>query len=457
LFEDVVLNISLGAKIGVLGINGSGKSSLLKIIAGVDKEYEGDVIISKGISVGYVAQEPVLDESKDVKGNIMDGVPSKKRNLLNAYMEICNHLEKNPTLEDDSIREWKQQKTSLEKQIDEENLFDLNRKIARAMSALRCPASHRSIAELSGGEKRRIALCRLLIAQPDFLLLDEPTNHLDAESVSWLEHHLREYSGTVVAITHDRYFLDNVASLIIEIDQGKLFSYQGNYSAWLLRKEERQKLETKREDQRNKILSRELEWIRQSPKGRNTKNKARIQSYERLLEESHRQRSHLPGTISIKPGPRLGDVVLEIKGLSKSYEDRVLFRDVSLKLEPGAIVGIVGPNGCGKTTLFNIISGRETPDSGSIKLGETVRFAFVSQTREEQLNPDYSVYEEVSEGQETFRFGQNVIHARSYLAAVSFLQTQIYFFLPSFLRSFLRKQLSSSISRALHRTNWSVL
>src|SRR3982075_249916 len=403
------------AKIGVLGPNGAGKSTLLLIMAGVDHDCVGDARIPDGYRPGLLAQEPVLDPAKDVRGNVEDGVAAQ-RAILDRYNELSMKLgEDLPPAEMERVTD-DLQKTQDE--IEAKGLWELDTTVGVAMDALRCPPGDQEVATLSGGERRRVALCRLLLSKPDLLLLDEPTNHLDADSVGWLERHLAEYPGCVVAGTHDRYFLDNVAGWILELDKGAGIPYQGNYSSWLEQKRKRLADEEKQESARQRTLARELEWVRASPRARQAKSKARIEAYERLLAEDPELRER-DLEISIPPGPRLGDVVVEAEGIRKSYGDKLLFDDLSFSLPRGGIVGIIGPNGAGKTTLFRLITGEEKPDGGSLIVGETVKLAYVSQTRD-TLVPNKNVWEEISGGEENILVGSRTRNARAYAASFNF-------------------------------------
>ena len=403
------------AKIGVLGANGAGKSTLLRIMSGVDREYSGDARITEGFSAGLLAQEPMLDPAKDVRGNVEDGVAAQ-RAVLDRYNALSMKLGEELSAQDLERASDDLQKTQDE--IEAKGLWELDATVDVAMDALRCPPGDQAVGTLSGGERRRVALCRLLLAKPDLLLLDEPTNHLDAESVAWLERHLAEYAGCVVAVTHDRYFLDNVAGWILELDRGFGIPYQGNYSSWLDQKRARLSVEEKQESARQKTLARELEWVRASPRARQAKSKARIEAYERLLAEDPEDRER-ELEISIPPGPRLGDLVIEAKGLRKAYGEKLLFDDLSFSLPRGGIVGIIGPNGAGKTTLFRLITGEEKPDGGSLKVGETVKLAYVSQTRD-TLDPNKNVWEEISGGEENILVGSRTRNARAYAASFNF-------------------------------------
>jgi ATP-binding cassette ChvD family protein len=412
ILRDISLGFYYGAKIGVLGLNGAGKSTLLRIMAGVDKDYIGEISASKGYSVGLLEQEPKLDESKTVIEVVKEAVKPIV-DMLARYDEV-NAKFAEPDADFDALVT---EQTKLQEQLDKHDAWNLDSHLEVAMDALRCPPSDTPIKILSGGERRRVALTRLLLSEPDILLLDEPTNHLDAESVAWLEHHLREYKGTVIAVTHDRYFLDNVAGWILELDRGYGIPWKGNYSSWLEQKEERLRLEEKSESKRQKTLQRELEWIRMSPKARQSKGQARVSAYEKLLsQENEARREDLE--IYIPPGPRLGDIVFEFDKLTKSYGDRLILDAFTASVPPGAIIGIVGPNGAGKTTLLKMITGQEKPDSGTIKIGETVKLAYVDQSR--TLDSEKTVYEEISQGAETLELGKRKINARGYCSSFNF-------------------------------------
>jgi len=403
------------AKIGVLGPNGAGKSTLLRIMAGVDHDFVGDARITDGYRPGLLAQEPVLDPAKDVRGNVEDGVAAQ-RAVLDRYNELSVKLGADlPPAEMERVTDELQR---TQDQIEAKGLWELDATVDVAMDALRCPPGDQDVATLSGGERRRVALCRLLLSKPDLLLLDEPTNHLDADSVGWLERHLAEYPGCVVAVTHDRYFLDNVAGWILELDKGAGIPYQGNYSSWLEQKRKRLADEEKQESARQRTLARELEWVRASPRARQAKSKARIDAYERLLAEDPELRER-ELEISIPPGPRLGDVVVEAEGIRKSYGDKLLFDDLSFSLPRGGIVGVIGPNGAGKTTLFRLITGEEKVDAGKLRIGDTVKLAYVSQTRD-TLDPTKSVWEEISGGEENIQIGARTRNARAYAASLNF-------------------------------------
>jgi len=411
------INISMypGAKIGVLGLNGSGKSTLLRIIAGEDDGFSGEVRVTPGFSVGYLPQEPQLDGSKDVLGNVTDGVAHTK-GLLDRFEEVCNAMGE-PDADFDKLLA---EQSELQDQIDAVNGWDLDRQLEIAMDALRLPAPEADVAKLSGGERRRVALCRLLLSKPDLLLLDEPTNHLDAESVAWLERHLHDYHGTVVAVTHDRYFLDNVAGWILELDRGYGIPWEGNYSSWLEQKDERLAQEDKVDETRRRTLARELEWIRMAPRARQAKGKARINAFDQLVAESESaERREAKLQISIPPGPRLGDLVVEAEHLRKGYEERLLVDDLSFALPRGGIVGVIGANGAGKTTLFRMLVGREQADDGVLNVGPTVEFAYVDQSRE-SLDAAKTVYEEITGGVDHLKVGDREVHGRAYVAGFNF-------------------------------------
>jgi ATP-binding cassette ChvD family protein len=412
ILRDISLGFYLGAKIGVLGLNGAGKSTLLRIMAGVDKDYIGEISQSKGYTVGLLEQEPKLDESKTVMEVVKEAVAPIVEML--ARFDEVNAKFAEPDADFDALVA---EQAKLQEQLDKHDAWNLDSRLELAMDALRCPPSDTPINVCSGGEKRRVALTRLLLTEPDILLLDEPTNHLDAESVAWLEHHLRDYKGTVIAVTHDRYFLDNVAGWILELDRGYGIPYKGNYSSWLEQKQERIRLEEKSESQRQKTLNRELEWIRMSPKARQSKGQARVTAYEKLLsQEAEARREELE--IYIPPGPRLGDVVFEFDKVTKSYGDRLILDEFSASVPPGSIVGIVGPNGAGKTTLLKMITGQEKPDSGTVKIGETVKLSYVDQNR--TLDPEKTVYEEISQGADFLELGKRKINSRAYCASFNF-------------------------------------
>jgi energy-dependent translational throttle protein EttA len=414
--KDISLSYFYGAKIGVLGLNGSGKSSLLSILAGVDKEFNGQAVLSPGYTVGLLEQEPVLDDTKTVREIVEEGAAETVA-LLAEFNEITEKFS-DPDADFDKLIE---RQGKVQEKLDHLDAWDLDARLEMAMDALRCPPGDTSVQVLSGGERRRVALCRLLLKKPDILLLDEPTNHLDAESVAWLEHHLQSYPGTVIAVTHDRYFLDNVAGWILELDRGEGIPWKGNYSSWLEQKQQRLGREEKAESERQKTLQRELEWIRMSPKGRHAKGKARITSYEQLLtQESERHAKDLE--IYIPPGPRLGGVVIEADNVAKSYGDNLLVEGMSFRLPPGGIVGIIGPNGAGKTTLFRMVTDQEKPDAGTIKVGDTVKLAYVDQSRA-ALDPDKSIWEVISDGQESIQLGKQTVNSRAYVARFNFSGT----------------------------------
>ncbi len=416
--DDITLAFLPGAKIGVLGLNGSGKSTLLKIMAGELTPSNGDAMPGKGVKVGYLQQEPHLDPDKDVRGNVEDGV-IPRRELLNRFAEMGAKLAE--PMEPDAMTTLLEEYQKVQDAIERTNSWDLDREIEVAMDALRVPPGDADVSTLSGGERRRVALCRLLLSAPDMLLLDEPTNHLDAESVGWLERFLDEYSGTVVAVTHDRYFLDNVAGWILELDRGKGIPYQGNYSSWLEQKEKRLQVEEKKASNRQKALSHELEWVRMNPKGRQAKSKARVSNYERLVaEEAEMQKRGGEADIRIPLAPRLGDLVVEATGVAKGFDDRLLFDNLAFSLPPGGIVGVIGPNGAGKTTMFKMITGQEQPDQGQIRIGDTVKLAYVDQSRDD-LDPKKTVYDEISDGKDMIDLGGgNEMQARAYTAAFNF-------------------------------------
>jgi energy-dependent translational throttle protein EttA len=414
--REIYLGFYYGAKIGVLGLNGSGKSSLLKIIAGVDPNYTGEITRSKGYSTGLLEQEPQLDPNKTVKEVVEEGKADLVA-LLHEYEAVSNKIgEVGP----EEMEKLLDKQAQLQEKIEAANGWELENQLDIAMDALRCPPADQKVGTLSGGEKRRVALCRLMIQEPDILLLDEPTNHLDAESVQWLEQHLQQYKGTVIAVTHDRYFLDNVAGWILELDRGHGIPFQGNYSSWLEQKKDRLEKEEKAESKRKKTLEHELEWIRMSPKARQSKGKARLNRYEELVNQKQDQVAE-DLEIYIPPGPRLGDVVVEANGISKAFGDNVLYESVNFGLPKGGIVGVIGPNGAGKTTMFKMIIGKEKPDAGSIKVGETVKLGYVDQDR--SLDGSKSVYEVISEGQDTIKLGKTEVNARGYCARFNFAGT----------------------------------
>ena len=417
--RDIWLSFLPGAKIGVLGLNGAGKSSLLKVMAGEDHEFLGEAFPAEGISVGCLHQEPRLDPDKDVRGNVEDGVSATKA-LLERYDDL--NMKLGEELPPDVMDKVLEEQGRLQDRIDAVNAWDIDSQLELAMDALRCPPPDAEVATLSGGERRRVALCRLLLGSPDLLLLDEPTNHLDAESVAWLEQFLKEYKGTVVAVTHDRYFLDNVAEWILELDRGSGIPWKGNYSSWLEQKQQRLSQEEKSETKRQKTLQRELEWIRMSPRARQAKGKARLTAYEQLLSEDTAQKAEQV-EVYIPPGPRLGDLVVEARGLRKGYGDLLLIDDLSFTLPRGGIVGVIGPNGAGKTTLFRMITGQEKPDHGTLRLGETVALGCVDQSRD-ALNPNKSVWEEISEGEDELLVGKRPVASRAYVSWFNFKGSQ---------------------------------
>ncbi len=412
--KDISLSYFHGAKIGVLGLNGSGKSTLLHIMAGVDTDFNGETILSKGFTIGYLEQEPLVDVDKSVREVVEEGV-QETVNLLKEFEEINNRFAE--PMDGDAMDKLIQRQGEVQEKLDDLDAWDLDSRLEMAMDALRCPPGETQVRVLSGGEKRRVALCRLLLLKPDILLLDEPTNHLDAESVAWLEHHLKQYQGTVIAVTHDRYFLDNVAGWILELDRGYGIPWKGNYSSWLEQKSERLRREEKAEGAHRKTLQRELEWIRMAPKGRHAKNQARVNAYEKLMDqETQEQDKKLE--LYIPPGPRLGDVVIEADGVTKGFGDRLLMESMQFKLPPGAIVGIIGPNGAGKTTLFRMITNQDHPDQGDFRIGDTVQLAYVDQSRE--LDPQKSIWEEISNGQEQMDIGGRQVNSRAYVARFNF-------------------------------------
>ena len=414
ILDGIWLSFYPGAKIGVLGPNGAGKSSLLRIMAGVDQDFQGEAWAAAGTKIGYLPQEPELDPSKDVRGNVEEAVASQ-RALLKRFEDISMKFAE--PMDDDAMQKLLDEQAKVQEQIDAHNLWELDRTIEIAMDALRLPPADADVTTLSGGERRRVALCRVLLEQPDMLLLDEPTNHLDAESVAWLERHLAEFPGTVVAITHDRYFLDNVAKWILELDRGRGIPWEGNYSSWLEQKKNRLAQEEKQESARQRTLARELEWVRMAPRARQAKSKARVTAYEELVAQDTGERV-MQNEIVIPPPPRLGNDVVIAKGLRKAFGDKLLFEDLEFSLPRGGIVGIIGPNGAGKTTLFRMIAGREEPDDGTLTIGSTVSIAYVDQSRE--LNADNTVYQEVSEGRDTIDVGKREMNSRAYLASFNF-------------------------------------
>ena len=416
--KDIYLSYFYGVKIGVIGLNGSGKSSLLKILAGVDDEFLGKTILSPGYTVGYLEQEPRLDEAKTVRRIVEQGVQATM-DVVNEYNAVNEKFSEE--MSEEAMAKLVDRQAALQEKMDALDAWDIDSRLEMAMDALRCPPGDTPVKILSGGERRRVALCRLLLQKPDILLLDEPTNHLDAESVAWLEHHLQKYEGTIIAVTHDRYFLDNVAGWILELDRGQGIPWQGNYSSWLEQKQNRLKNEEKSESARIKTLERELEWIRMSPKGRHAKSKARIKAYEALLDRDLERES---GTreIFITPGPRLGDVVIEAEGVSKGYGEKLLVEGMTFSLPPGGIVGVIGPNGAGKTTLFRMITGQESPDAGTIRIGETVKLAYVDQSRD-ALDPEKNIWEMISDGQDIIPVGGRQINSRAYVSRFNFSGT----------------------------------
>ena len=415
--KDIYLSYFYGAKIGVIGLNGSGKSSLLRIMAGVDKEINGETVLSPGYTVGYLEQEPLIDDSRTVREVVEEAV-RETVNLLKEFEEI--NAKFGEAMSDDEMNALLERQGEVQEKLDHQDAWDLDARLEMAMDALRCPPPDTPVKILSGGERRRVGLCRLLLQKPDILLLDEPTNHLDAESVAWLEQHLQSYPGTIIAVTHDRYFLDNVAGWILELDRGEGIPWKGNYTSWLEQKQERLRRQEKSESDRQKTLQRELEWIRMSPKARRAKGKARINAYEALLDqESQKRREDLE--IPIPPGPRLGNVVIEAEGVSKAYGDNLLVDDMTFKLPPGGIVGVIGPNGAGKTTLFRMIINQEQPDSGKIRIGETVALGYVDQSR--TLDPKKSIWEEISGGADLLKIGAREVNSRAYVARFNFSGT----------------------------------
>lgn len=416
--KNIYLSFFYGAKIGVIGLNGSGKSSLLKIIAGLDKSFQGEVVFSPGFSVGYLAQEPELDTTKTVKQIVEEGV-AETTAILKEYEDINEKFGLPEVYENaDEMDKLLKRQGELQDIIDATNAWELESKLERAMDALRCPEPDELIVNLSGGERRRVAMCRLLLQEPDVLLLDEPTNHLDAESIDWLEQHLQQYKGTVIAVTHDRYFLDNVAGWILELDRGEGIPWKGNYSSWLDQKAKRLAQEERQETKRQKTLERELEWVNMAPKARHAKSKARLHNYEKLASEETKEREDKL-ELFIPPGPRLGNVVIEVNNVSKAYGDRILFENLSFSLPPAGIVGIIGPNGAGKTTLFRLITGQEQPDSGTFKVGETVVLGYVDQMHDD-LDPNKSVWENITEGNENILLGNKPINSRAYVSKFNF-------------------------------------
>ncbi|HLM56193.1 MAG TPA: energy-dependent translational throttle protein EttA [Pyrinomonadaceae bacterium] len=412
--KDIYLSYFYGAKIGVIGLNGSGKSTLLRVIAGADKNIVGETVLSPGYAIGYLEQEPRLDESKTVREVVEEAV-SETVALLKEFDQINARF--GEELSDDEMNKLLERQGEVQEKLDASDAWDLDSRLEMAMDALRCPPPETPVKTLSGGERRRVALCRLLLMKPDILLLDEPTNHLDAESVAWLEQHLQQYAGTVIAVTHDRYFLDNVAGWILELDRGEGIPWKGNYTSWLEQKQERLRREEKQESERQRTLERELEWVRMAPKARHAKSKARITSYEALLAQQTEQRAR-ELEIYIPPGPRLGQVVIEAESVSKSYGDRLLVEGMTFRLPPGGIVGVIGPNGAGKTTLFRMITGQEQPDSGAIRVGDTVQLGYVDQSR--TLDPTKSIWEEISGGQDAIKLGPREVNSRAYVGRFNF-------------------------------------
>ncbi len=418
ILKDIYLSFFYGAKIGIIGLNGSGKSTLLKIIAGIDKSYQGNVVFSPGYSIGYLEQDPKLDPDKTVRQVVEEGV-QHVMDLLKEYDEVNNAFGDPEVLEDENrMNKLIERQAELQDKLDAADAWNIDNRLDRAMDALRCPPDDQLIKHLSGGERRRVALCRLLLQQPDILLLDEPTNHLDAESVEWLEQHLAQYPGTLIAVTHDRYFLDHVAGWILELDRGEGIPWKGNYSSWLEQKTQRMAQEEKQASKRRKTLERELEWIHMAPKARQAKGKARLSSYDRLLNEDQKEREEKL-EIYIPNGPRLGNKVIEANGVAKAYDDKVLFSDLNFMLPSNGIVGVIGPNGAGKTTLFRLIMGLEKADKGTFDVGDTVKIAYVDQNHKD-LSPDKSVYEVISQGVESFRMGGRDVNARAYLSRFNF-------------------------------------
>jgi ATP-binding cassette ChvD family protein len=419
ILKDIYLSYFYGAKIGVLGLNGAGKSTLLRILAGVDKEYDGQIVLSPGYTIGFLEQEPQVDLNKTVRQCVEEGM-QEKVDLVNEFNAVSDKLG-DPDLDPDAMEKLLEKQGELQEKIDHQGLWDLDNQLEMAMDALRCPPPETPVRVISGGERRRVALCRLLLKKPDILILDEPTNHLDAESVGWLEQHLRRYEGTVIAVTHDRYFLDNVAGWILELDRGQGIPWKGNYSSWLEQKKNRLSLEEKSESNRQKALQRELEWVRQSPRARQAKSKARISAYDAMLNQDVKEKEK-EIEIYIPPGPRLGQKVIEAINVNKAYGDKVLMQNMSFVLPPNAIVGVIGPNGAGKTTLFKMIIGSDKPDSGTIKLGESVKLTYVEQMRDALL-ADKSVWEVISDGQELIKLGPVQVNSRAYVSRFGFAGT----------------------------------
>ncbi len=418
ILKNIYLSFFYGAKIGIIGLNGSGKSTLMKIIAGLDKSYQGNVVFSPGYSVGYLEQDPKLDPDKTVKEIVQEGM-QPTLDLLAEFDKVNEAFADPEVLEDpDKMEKLIERQAELQDKLDACDAWNLDNRLERAMDALRCPPEDQPVSQLSGGERRRVALCRLLLQEPDILLLDEPTNHLDAESIDWLEQHLQQYKGTVIAVTHDRYFLDHVAGWILELDRGEGIPWKGNYSSWLDQKTTRMAMEEKQASKRRKTLERELEWVRMAPKARQAKGKARLSSYDALLNQDQKEREEKL-EIFIPNGPRLGNKVIEAVGLQKAYGDKLLFSDLNFMLPPNGIVGVIGPNGAGKTTLFRLIMGQEQPDKGNFEVGETVKVAYVDQTHKD-LSPEKTVYEVISQGVESFRMGGRDMNARAYLSKFNF-------------------------------------
>ncbi len=415
ILKNISLSFYFGAKIGILGLNGSGKSTLLRIMAGIEKDIQGEASAQKGIKIGYLPQEPQLDPTKDVRGNVEEGVKEVKA-LLDRFNEIS--LKFAEPMSDDEMNALLHEQGELQNKIDSLNAWDLDRTLEMAADALRLPPWNASVEHLSGGERRRVALCRLLLSTPDLLLLDEPTNHLDAESVAWLERYLHDFTGTVVAVTHDRYFLDNVAGWILELDRGEGIPFEGNYSSWLEQKEKRLAMEKQQEAAHQRTIKSELEWVRTNPKGRHAKNKARLARFEELNSKEFQKRAETT-ELYIPPGPRLGDLVIEVDNVTKGFSDKVLFENLSLRIPKGAIVGIIGPNGAGKSTFFKLLTSQEKPDNGSIRFGETVRLAYVDQSRD-SLNSQKTVWEEISDGQDIMTVGQFEMPSRAYVGRFNF-------------------------------------
>ena len=416
--KDISLSYFYGAKIGVLGLNGSGKSTLLRIMAGVDKNFNGRTTISPGLTVGFLEQEPLLEETRTVQEIVRQGA-QEQVDLLEEFNRINEKFAE--PLNDDELNALIERQGEVQEKLDTQDAWDIESRLEMAMDALRCPPGDTPVNIISGGERRRVALCRLLLQKPDILLLDEPTNHLDAESVAWLEHHLLQYAGTVIAVTHDRYFLDNIAGWILELDRGRGIPWKGNYSSWLEQKQQRLQIEDKQETDRQKTLQRELEWINMTPKGRRAKAKARITSYETLLNQEAEKRGR-EQEIYIPPGPRLGNVVIEADHVAKAFGDKLLVEEMNFKLPPGGIVGVIGPNGAGKTTLFKLITGQESPTSGAFRLGETVKLAYVDQSRD-ALDPEKSIWQVIADDQDTIRLGDREINARAYVSRFNFSGT----------------------------------